>query len=284
MGKEFIYYSKNEHNGLGMTAVKSSYGFWYAGNLLSPKDIAYGILNNGLMEKEGSELVEKILGFELKNKAEFTFYDIGANTGYFGVLASFLGKGKVITYAFEPLKEYNVVENETIRLNRLEGICSVFSVALDSKPGYADFFLAGTGSTLDPSFLGKGQYGKRQVEKVVLDQYIQTQKLKVPDFLKIDVEGLEYGVLSGSAATLKQNLPVIWYETAAYNKSRRYVNPNFLNTINLLEQLGYEIFTTTNKALQKVNGEFSQDGSHMFLALHNQKHRDLKLFLNSKNN
>jgi hypothetical protein len=82
-GKKIAYFFKQPKM-LGQTAVKSSLGFWYAGDVLESHDIAYGILNNGYVEKDETDAAKKILEYLLRQKPSLAFYDIGANTGYFG--------------------------------------------------------------------------------------------------------------------------------------------------------------------------------------------------------
>lgn len=94
INKKIVYYSKNENNLLGRTAVKSSFGFWYVGDVLDTADISYGILNKGLVEKNETNLVVKILN-KLTEERNICFYDIGANTGYYGIMAGYLGSGKI---------------------------------------------------------------------------------------------------------------------------------------------------------------------------------------------
>ena len=71
INKKIIYYSKNENNVLGKTAIKSSLGFWYVGDVLNTADISYGILNNGVVEKNETGLVVKILNKLIKERYLF---------------------------------------------------------------------------------------------------------------------------------------------------------------------------------------------------------------------
>jgi len=89
---------------LRTTADKSDMGFWYSGNVINSNDIAYGILRNGKVEVEETNLVLKILN--QLSISQTVFYEIGANSGYYGILAAYFGKGSVSTFSFEPLDEF----------------------------------------------------------------------------------------------------------------------------------------------------------------------------------
>jgi len=49
-----------------------------------------------------------------------------------------------------------------------------------------------------------------QVEVYTLDDYMETNRLPRPDFIKIDVEGMEYHVLSGMTGILDRYGPTLF--------------------------------------------------------------------------
>ena len=75
---------------------------------------------NGLVEKSETELVINILNHLQTTSQLINFYDVGANSGYYGILAAYLGKGKINTYSFEPLSEYTEMIKETVIMNELD--------------------------------------------------------------------------------------------------------------------------------------------------------------------
>ena len=116
-GKKFLYFANKDY--FAKTAAKSVFGFWYVGDILDTSDLAYGVLNNGLIEKDDSNLVESILK-KIQTKGSVAFYDVGANSGYYGILAAWLGKSTTQVYSFEPQQKYVECLNESLELNRLE--------------------------------------------------------------------------------------------------------------------------------------------------------------------
>ena len=236
INKKIVYYSKNENNILGKTAVKSAFGFWYVGDVLNTADISYGILNNGVVEKNETNLVIKILNKLIENK-NICFYDTGANTGYYGILAGYLGKGKINCYSFEPVKEFCDCLLESIYLNHLEDIVKVFNFALGDKNSKEDLYLAGSGSSLNKDFINKPNLSKRRIEIKKLDDIVQDKNLEKPDFIKIDVEGSEYNVLLGGEKTIRESLPILFIEIV-YSLNNGFVNKNYKKTLEYIRNLG----------------------------------------------
>jgi len=270
INKKIIYYSKNKNNVPGKTAVKSSFGFWYVGNVLDTADISYGILNNGLVEENETNLVVKILR-ELIKRKNICFYDIGANTGYYGILSGYIGKGKIKSYSFEPVKEFCNCLRESIHLDRLEDIIKIFNLALGNKNNKENLYLSGSGSTFNRDFVGKTNPIKRMVEMKKLDDVIREKNLEKPDFIKIDVEGFEYNVLLGAEKVIKGSLPILFMEII-YSLNNGFVNKNYKQTLDFIWNLGYKIFYLNDNKLIEVKDVFKSRGIKMYLCLHPTKH------------
>src|SRR5437868_6988715 len=89
-GKRFLYLPKGRKVA-GKTAVKTEEGFWYVGDVTDTHDLAYGILYHGRVEAEETGLVKAVMQKMLNAQIELNFFDIGAHTGYYGIMAVFLG-------------------------------------------------------------------------------------------------------------------------------------------------------------------------------------------------
>jgi FkbM family methyltransferase len=122
-----------------------------------------------------------------------TFVDVGANVGYFSVLASELG-AKVL--AFEPSKE----NRELLEQNTKDLGVKIYSQALSDKT--EEGFLYTNKTPGQCSLIGSGDGEK--VETVRYDDL----KLPIPDFIKIDVEGAEKSVLEGMQSVLNTDKPI----------------------------------------------------------------------------
>jgi FkbM family methyltransferase len=146
------------------------------------------------------------------------FYDIGANAGYYSLIAAHHVRH---VYAFEPLPINVRYLRRHIAINRLLN-CTTVEAAVTDRDGMTSFHL---GRTRCEGAVGDG--GDLLVHAVRLDSY-QVQ----PDVIKIDVEGGELGVLEGARRVLAHH-PVIFVATHTadlYHQCRR-----------LLMECGYRV-------------------------------------------
>lgn len=137
------------------------------------------------------------------------FYDIGANIGFFSLLAArIVGKdGGVVAFEADPeiaarLREH-VTRNDFLAI-------SVEEKAVWSEPNTV--FFARTDPATSPDrglghIVATGAGDTIQVDAVSLDAYVQT--VPAPDFLKCDVEGAEVEVFRGAQRLLTEKRPGI---------------------------------------------------------------------------
>jgi FkbM family methyltransferase len=141
--------------------------------------------------------------------AGMTFYDVGANIGFFSLLAARLvGKeGRVVAFEADP--EIAARLREHVERNAF-GWTTVEEKAVWSKSG--PVFFARTDPAASPDrglghVVSSGAADTIQVCGVSLDDY--AWKEAAPDFLKCDVEGAEVEVFRGAERLLKEKRPGI---------------------------------------------------------------------------
>jgi FkbM family methyltransferase len=150
------------------------------------------------------------------------FYDIGANIGWYSLLAArAVGhSGKVI--AFEPNLPNAVLLQKNVATNRL-GNVTVIPAAVTYQNGWATFLdhgsLIGHLSKDDSEAQANRSAGRTEshmgssvVPVVALDSWIAEGTQKPPKVLKIDVEGAEVGVLRGMTEMLQLVRPTLIIE------------------------------------------------------------------------
>lgn len=269
-GKKVLYIS-NKTIQPSHLAAKSNYGFWYIGNVYDQSDIAYGIAQNGTVEDFDTKTVISILKTLPSN---FVFFDIGANTGWYTMLAASLSPSSSI-HSFEPLSEHTKCLAESASVNRYNERIHIHELALSNAQGHAEILLAGSGSSLNKNFLGKPAK-TRKIRTEILDVYLQNNQLPFPDFIKIDVEGHEYEVLKGAIAILDQH-PILFIEVAQSLKKikRDFINENFEEVFKILEEKGYKVFILQNEQVSAYTTTNKIDGVHMYLCLHPSSHSGL---------
>lgn len=149
--------------------------------------------------------------YERETQAAFTryvkrgdvVYDIGANAGFFMLLASRLADAHGAVYAFEPMPRNLEYLRKHIALNAAANV-TVIDAAVAAKSGHARFAVEAS-----PSMGHLDASGDLEVRLVSIDELVTSEIIRPPQFLKIDVEGAELDVLTGAAATLRQWYPVI---------------------------------------------------------------------------
>ena len=137
------------------------------------------------------------------------FYDIGANIGFFSLLAARLvGKGgRVVAFEADP---------EIARRLREHAVRNEFGwITVEEKAAWSEprtVFFARTDPTTSPDrglghVVAAGGSDTIQVNADSLDNYTETQLS--PDFIKCDVEGAEVEVFRGASRLLKEKRPGI---------------------------------------------------------------------------
>jgi FkbM family methyltransferase len=141
--------------------------------------------------------------------------DIGAHHGYYTLLASklVLPAGKVFSFEPSPRERKALLLHK--KLNRC-GNVSVQAMALGDKEGPTEFHVAedtltGLNSLRPP--VGSVKTTLMRVKVARLDNWMRNQNVSQIDFIKMDVEGGELGVLLGASDLLQQQpRPVILAE------------------------------------------------------------------------
>lgn len=182
-----------------------------------------------------------------------TFFDIGANVGYFSLLSEAV-KPDIKTYAFEPSKGPSYFLKTNLGLNLSKSI-TVVNKAVGNGNGSIDFFeeknpkypyleyhASGIGNTVNT--WGISNFSKYSVELVTLDDYVIQNKIDQIDLIKMDTEGTENLVLEGALNSIKLFSPIIICEVLE-NKIEEKIEF-------IIKNLGYNIFEYKDN-LQKLS-------------------------------
>ena len=168
-------------------------------------------------------------------------YDIGANVGFFSLIAARLVGQTGCVYSFEPVAENAASIRENVRLNDLRNV-TLFDVAVGRKCGNAEMLLTewDGGSSLATSAVKPDEpISRRIVQVVALDELIDRKNLRPPSFVKIDVEGVELDVLAGMSKTIASSKPILLYEVD--DGSRDSFQRRWSELDAYVTDLGYEV-------------------------------------------
>lgn len=201
---------------------------------LDPKDgmITRMILDRGCYEPETSAMVREIL------KPGDTFIDVGANIGWFTVMASRrVGRqGRVI--AFEPAPESFDYLRRNVQLNGCRNTI-LEQKALSNQRGKLELHLHETNKGGHSILASTERPHSVEVDALSLDEYLEGVGGKLT-LVKIDTEGAEGIILHGMQKTLRsQPRMAIIMEYQPTSILRTGVNPTAM-LCDLLG-MGYEI-------------------------------------------
>lgn len=138
------------------------------------------------------------------------FYDIGANVGIYSVYASILDKN-IDTIAFEPSVFNLEILSKNIYINNLYDRVSIYPISLDIKKNQNQFnmskvevggALSGFGTELDEFNNQRDITFKYKTFSQSLDDFVNEYNLKLPNYIKIDVDGIELNILNGATKIL----------------------------------------------------------------------------------
>jgi FkbM family methyltransferase len=175
-------------------------GLWVSVNPRTGHDVLLG---------EGEPRVQQALAEHLH--PGMTFYDLGANIGFFSLMAARLVGPEGHVFAFEPDPSIFLRLRQNLAKNDFR-LAVVEEKAVWCESASVPFACADVTQSADR---GLGYVSTDPVESsnvihvqsVSLDDYCISHP--APDFIKCDVEGAEYEVFQGAARTLRQWHPTI---------------------------------------------------------------------------
>ncbi|MEM0144066.1 MAG: FkbM family methyltransferase [Candidatus Parvarchaeum sp.] len=194
-------------------------------------------LESGSYEKETSQYIKKNL------KPGGSFIDVGANSGYYSLLASNIVGESGVVYSFEPFPQsYNRLK-KNIELNMIRNI-KIFNIALSSYDGVG---------VLNVSKSSDGLNSLENISLVSETIKVNVNKLdtllgeKTVDMIKIDAEGSELDIIKGARAVLTKT---------RYLKIIYEINRSFYKTEHIMDELntmGFASFTFNDSGrLEKI--------------------------------
>ena len=206
---------------------------------------------------------ENIEGFEYSSVRIFcemvrssnVFFDIGANIGYYSLLASAISKKSIEVHAFEPMPSAYDFLVKNAEINQFNNI-RAHKLALSNQKGNATFYsIANNKFKHFPQLTGDGGLSQQQsgdrtklqfeVKVDTLDSFVaQNLHGKKIDLIKLDTEANEHYVLMGAKEVLSMHRPIIQCEIL-----KGQVEKEILNA---LKDHNYLYYRATSKGLELV--------------------------------
>lgn len=141
-----------------------------------------------------------------------TFYDIGANKGFYVILGAYLVGATGHVYAFEPFPDSANAIRDNLRLNSFEH-ATVIQAAISNETTQGKLLLTGESFSfkLATSRNADAESDAESIEVAVyaLDDLFDQRALPPPDFVMIDAEGSEIEVFRGMQKIISEYRPAI---------------------------------------------------------------------------
>ena len=201
-------------------------------------------------------------------KKNLIFWDIGANIGLYSIYNSLKNENST-TFAFEPSTSNLRVLTRNISINNLENRIKVIPMPLTNKENIFQVMnessfneggaLNAFGETFD--FEGKKIVPKMNYSIIgtTINYLIKNSILEIPDYIKIDVDGIEHLILEGGNEFLKdKKIKSLSIE----------INENFKNQfdqiLSLMSQYDFKILHKKRNDKFYI-GEFAKTYNYIFI-------------------
>lgn len=172
-------------------------------------------------------------------------YDVGGDQG---ILTLFMAKrvgpaGRVIV--FEPNARSNQRILTNIRLNGFDNV-QVLPIGLGERAEKLTFVFpkseparGSAAESVRAQVAEEANTVTCEIEVAALDDIMSSRELPPPDFIKLDVEGMEWRALRGMRRTLQQHRPRLFIEIHGSDLKDKTANAQ--RVVALLEEMGYTI-------------------------------------------
>lgn len=190
---------------------------------------------------------ENVVSLLIKNlKYSKCFVDIGANLGYYTILASNLLTDGII-YAFEMDETNCSLLEKNIKLNGCKNV-HIHHAAVTDFSGFLKYI--GNSKHPSPMYSLSASDSKIRSDQVIsvqtfaMDDFFKDKK-SLPDVIKIDVEGAEMKVLNGMQNILQSSNVKLFLEVHPIQLLVKFQS-SANAVISMLINNGYSVFEITN--------------------------------------
>lgn len=233
----------------------------------SNKNIKFSIYNNAtlwrantLFEKE-PVTIEWIRNFEPNS----IFFDVGANVGVFSIFAALVSES--IVYSFEPEANNFLLLMENSLINDLSNKINAYQVGISDNDTFTNLYLSEfdkgrshhmVGEELDPDLKKTDKIIKQGIFSTSLDKLMNVWSFPAPNYLKIDVDGIEYKIIDGAKKLLlNKDLKSILIEINPLRTQDKKI-------IDILENCGFKYDKKQVNLAKRKNGDHKGYAEYLF--------------------
>ena len=211
---------------------------------------------NTFFSKE-PETLEWIDSFN--NQKKIIFWDIGANIGLYSIYAA-LKHHNCEVVSFEPSTSNLRTLSRNISINKLENKIKIFTNPLSNKTNKfllmneGQFIEGGALNTYGENYNFEGKKFDKSMSYQLLGKSInsilENKILDIPNYIKIDVDGIEHLILEGGSEYLNNNnllslsIEINENFTDQYQKVLKLMKENKFNILH--KKNSYQLHSATN--------------------------------------
>ena len=197
-------------------------------------------------EKE-PETINWINDFKSEDDSDVVFFDVGANIGIYSLYACHRHPNSKV-FSFEPDSQSFASLSKNIFINKFKAI--PYPIALSSESGIGAVYLSSMSAGAGACALGEKytfsntddfDIFKQGIYFCTIDELVFEFGLPCPNYIKIDVDGIEERILSGARRVMEStNLKGILVEFQYKNES------DLSEIINKLASCGFKLILKSN--------------------------------------
>jgi len=204
------------------------------------------LMYNYIIDWEEFSLIKAIV------KKEDICFDIGANNGYYSVWLSLYG----FVHSFEPNETSFNRLLQNIKINEIKNV-KANNFGIGKEKGTVEFTI---NKDIQNHILpGKSNFDSEEITIDTIDNYLLEKNIEKIKFLKVDVEGFEFDVLSGAKNALQnKKIEIIQLEI---NNSIVNSGRTEIELLDLLNSYDYYLakFDVENNKLIEINFAASRE-------------------------
>lgn len=207
------------------------------------------LINKGIYEEYETEIFKSLI------TSDTTLIDIGANIGYYTLIATnLIKKGKI--YSFEPVDSNYELLIKNIALNNSKNV-KTFQKAVSNKKGKMKIYV--DEKNLGNHSLSKknvpNEMGFKEIETITLDSFLNDSNNTISNtiVIKIDTQGAEGLIIEGAQdLLLKDNIKILM---EFWPNGLRNMGTDPLELLNKLQEYGFDmrLIDGKSKTLKKTN-------------------------------
>jgi FkbM family methyltransferase len=190
------------------------------------------LINTGTWEPQAVNILKKYL------KPGDVFIDVGANTGFFSIIASKITGDAGYVYAFEPTRYYFDILLKNMKENNINN-CFPFNLGLSDNDKIEKINIFDSTATLHMQADDVSEAAE-EIKLRTLDSMLPELGLTKIDFIKVDIDGHEPFFLNGALKAIEKFDPLILLEVN--HLSYMSAGINVIDFYNKLKFLGFNIY------------------------------------------